>query len=49
MIGSFVIIAILIGVGAIVIILKKGFNEVISGLNSIDDRLRDLEEKLNKN
>lgn len=37
---------IILGLG-IVWILKKGFNEVVRGLESIDDRLKRLEEKSN--
>ena len=32
----------------IAIILKKGFNEVIRGMESLDERLKQIEEKLEK-
>lgn len=34
--------------GGIAIILKKGFNEIISGLESIDERLKKIEDQLPK-
>lgn len=30
--------------GGIIIILKKGFNEIVKGLESIDERIKRLEE-----
>lgn len=44
----FIFIAILIFGGGIAYILKKGFNELIKGLESIDERLKRLEDKLDK-
>ena len=41
-----IFIAILSLGGGIAFILKKGFNETIKGLESIDERLRKIEEKL---
>lgn len=41
-----IFIAIIIFGGGIAIILKKGFNEIIKGLESIDDRLITIEKKL---
>jgi len=44
----FIFIAILIFGGGIAFILKKGFNEIIKGLESLDERLQRIEEKLDK-
>lgn len=44
----FIFGAILVFGGGIAIILKKGFNEVISGLESIDERLKKIEEQIEK-
>lgn len=44
----FIFIAILIFGGGIAFILKKGFNEVISGMESLDERLKKIEDKLDK-
>lgn len=44
----FIFIAILIFGGGIAFILKKGFNEIIKGLESLDERLKKIEEKLDK-
>lgn len=44
----FIFIAILIFGGGIAFILKKGFNELIKGLESLDERLIKIEEKLDK-
>jgi hypothetical protein len=42
-----ILIAILVFVGGITYILKRGFNEIIKGLESIDERLKKIEEKKN--
>ena len=43
---SFVtLIAILFFLGAIISILKKGFNEVIRGMENISEKLDELEKK----
>ena len=34
--------------GGILIILKKGFNEVLNGLKSIDKRLKEIEDSKSK-
>ncbi len=44
----FILGAILVFGGGIAFILKKGFNEIIKGMESIDDRLKKIEEKLEK-
>ncbi|WP_226388907.1 hypothetical protein [Penaeicola halotolerans] len=44
----FILIAILILGGAIIIILKNGINEIIKGLESVNEKLRKIEEKLDK-
>ncbi len=41
-----ILIAILIFVGGITYILKKGFNELLKGLESLDERLKRIEEKI---
>ncbi len=43
----FIFIAILIFGGGIAYILKRGFNELIKGLESIDERLKKIEDNLN--
>lgn len=45
---EFVFIAILFLGGGIAFILKKGFNEAINGLASIDERLQRIERKLDQ-
>jgi len=40
----FILGAILVFVGGLTIILKKGFNEIIKGMESIDDRLKKIEK-----
>ena len=44
----FIFGAILVFGGGIAIILKKGFNETINGLESIDDRLKRIEEEIER-
>ena len=44
----FIFGAILVFGGGIAIILKKGFNEIIKGLESIDERLKKIEERNTK-
>lgn len=44
----FIFIAILIFGGGIAFILKKGFNELIKGLESLDERLKKIEKKLDQ-
>ncbi|MBS2101139.1 hypothetical protein [Carboxylicivirga linearis] len=44
----FILIAIIVFGGGISIILKKGSNEVISGMQSIDTRLKNIEKELEK-
>ena len=44
----FIFIAISVFGGGIAFILKKGFNESIKAMESIDDRLKKIEEKLEK-
>ncbi|MGV8137776.1 MAG: hypothetical protein AB2L20_21460 [Mangrovibacterium sp.] len=44
----FILGAIIVFGGGIAIILKKGFNEIIKGMESIDDRLKKIEEKMEK-
>ena len=44
MLQLIVLIIILILVGGIVFVLKNGFNEVIKGLESLDDRLKKIED-----
>jgi hypothetical protein len=34
--------------GGIVVILKKGFNELVKGMESLDSRLKRIEDKMNK-
>lgn len=46
MLQLIVLIVIMTLVGGIVFVLKNGFNEVIKGLESLDDRLKTIEEKL---
>lgn len=41
-----ILIAILIFVGGITYILKRGFNELLKGLESLDERLKRIEEKI---
>jgi hypothetical protein len=48
MLQLIVLIIILILVGGIVFVLKNGFNEVIKGLESLDDRLKKIEDKIEK-
>jgi len=48
MIEIICLIWIVVLIGGIVFILKKGFTEVIKGLESVDSRLREIEDKLNK-
>jgi hypothetical protein len=43
-----VLIIILILVGGIIYVLKNGFNEIIKGLEAIDERLKDIEDKISK-
>ena len=38
-----VLVAVLVIVGAILIALKKGFNEVITGLQAIEERVAETE------
>ncbi len=45
----FIFGAILVFGGGIAIILKKGFNEIIKGMESIDERLKRIEERLENN
>lgn len=42
----FIFGAILVFGGGIAIILKKGFNEIIKGMESIDDSLKIIEDKI---
>ena len=44
----FILAAIVIFGGGIAYILKKGFNELVKGLESLDDRLKNIEDKLGK-
>ncbi|WP_319499504.1 hypothetical protein [uncultured Draconibacterium sp.] len=44
----FIFGAILVFGGGIAIILKKGFNEIIKGLESNDERLKKIEEQIPK-
>jgi len=44
----FIFISILVFGGGIAFILKKGFNEIIKGLESLDQRLQKIEQKLDK-
>jgi hypothetical protein len=41
-----ILIAILVFGGGIAYILKKGFNELIKGLESLDERLKEIENKI---
>ena len=41
-----IFISILVFGGGIAYILKKGFNELIKGLESIDERLKEIKDKL---
>lgn len=34
--------------GGIIVILKKGFNEILKGLESIDERLKKIEDSKNQ-
>ena len=43
--GIAIVVSILILGGGIAAILKKGLNEIITGLKSIDKQLRQLNEK----
>lgn len=42
----FIFGAILVFGGGIAIILKKGFNEIVKGMESIDERLKKIEEQI---
>ncbi len=44
----FIFGAILVFGGGIAIILKKGFNEIVKGMESIDERLKKIEEQIKK-
>lgn len=44
----FIFGAILVFGSGIAIILKKGFNEIIKGIESVDDRLKRIEKLLDK-
>ncbi len=44
----FILGAILVFGGGIAIILKKGFNEIVKGMESIDERLKKIEEQIKK-
>ena len=44
----FILAAIVIFGGGIAYILKRGFNELVKGLESLDDRLKKIEDKLDK-
>ena len=44
----FIFGAILVFGGGIAIILKKGFNEIVKGMESIDERLKKVEEQIKK-
>lgn len=44
----FIFVAILVFGFGIAIILKKGFNEIVKGIESIDDHLKKIEDKLEK-
>lgn len=44
----FILIAILILGGGMIFILKNGINEIIKGLESVNEKLRKIEEKLDK-
>ena len=44
----FILIAIIIFGGGIALILKNGFNEMIKAMESIDERLKNIEEKIQK-
>ncbi len=44
----FIFGAILVLGGGIAIILKKGFNEIVKGMESIDERLKKIEEQIKK-
>lgn len=48
MLKLIVLIIMLILVGGIVYVLKNGFNEIVKGLESLDDRLKNIEDKIEK-
>lgn len=49
MIEIFCLIWTVLFLGGIIFIIKKGFSEIITGLESIDKRLKSIEDKMNKN
>jgi phage-related protein len=42
------LLSIIVFLGGILYAIKKGFNELIKGLQSIDSRLKKIEDKLDK-
>lgn len=43
-----IFIAILVFGGGIAYILKKGFNELIRGLESLDERLKEIKDEIDR-
>ena len=48
MLKIIVLIIILVLVGGIVYVLKNGFTEIIKGIESLDERLKNIEDKIEK-
>ncbi len=42
------LIVIVVFLGGIIVVLKNGFNENVKGLESLDQKLKMIEEKLDK-
>ncbi len=42
------LVIIVIFLGGIVVILKKGFNEIVKGIESLDERLKSIEDAINQ-
>jgi hypothetical protein len=42
------LLVIVVLLGGIIVVLKKGFNEVINGLQAIDEKLSSLAEKIHQ-
>ena len=42
------LLAIIVLGGAIIIILKKGFNELIKGLEAINEKITNIEDKIDR-
>ena len=47
MLETFCLIWAVLFLGGIIYILKKGFNEIVKGIESLDNRLKKIENKIN--